>query len=110
MRVVRHPLVTHDLLALVDHIVEVTGGDIGAAVRRLDEIDLLLERIAANPLSGVRLGPPLDGWLVRHGGSGNRLTVVFRFDQNTEELFVALIAFGGQDWVALGEARSLPES
>jgi lipid A ethanolaminephosphotransferase len=24
-------------------------------------------------MSGVRLAPPLDGWLVRHGGRGHRL-------------------------------------
>lgn len=108
MKLVRHPLVARDLIALADHIVEVTGGDLGAAVRRLDEVDLLLERIIANPLSGMRLGPPLEGWLVRHGGSDQRLTIVFRLNQSTDELLVALVAFGGQDWIALGESRSWP--
>lgn len=42
MRVVRHPLVDQDLAALVDHIVEVTGGDFDAAGRRLDESTTLL--------------------------------------------------------------------
>ena len=61
MRIVRHPLVDQDIAALVDHIVEVTGGDFDAAGRRLDEINDLLADISANPKSGVRLTPPLDG-------------------------------------------------
>lgn len=105
MRIVRHPLVDQDLAALVDHIVEVTGGDFDAAGRRLDEIDDLIADISANPMSGVRLAPPLDGWLVRHGGRGHRLTVVFRADLNRNCVFVALVAFSGQDWMTEGETR-----
>ena len=105
MRIVRHPLVDQDLAALVDHIVEVTGGDFDAAGRRLDEIDDLIADISANPTSGVRLAPPLDGWLVRHGGRGHRLTVVFRADLKKNCVFVALVAFGGQDWMTEGETR-----
>jgi hypothetical protein len=105
MRIVRHPLVDQDLAALVDHIVEITGGDFGAAVRRLDEVDDLIAEISTNPLSGARLVPPLDGWLVRHGGRGHRLTVVFRADLAQDCVFVALVAFGGQDWMTEGETR-----
>jgi ParE toxin of type II toxin-antitoxin system, parDE len=105
MRIVRHPLVDQDLAALVDHIVEITGGDFDAADRRLDEVDDLVADISANPMSGVRLAPPLDGWLVRHGGLGHRLTIVFRADLNENCIFVALVAFGGQDWMSEGETR-----
>ena len=105
MRIVRHPLVDQDLAALVDHIVEVTGGDFDAAGRRLDEVDALIADISTNPGSGVRLAPPFDGWLVRHGGRGHRLTVVFRADLAHDCVFVALVAFGGQDWMTEGETR-----
>jgi hypothetical protein len=105
MHIVRHPLVDQDLAALVDHIVDVTGGDFDAAGRRLDEVDDLIADISANPMSGVRLAPPLDGWLVRHGGRGHRLTVVFRADLNKNCILVALVAFGGQDWLTEGETR-----
>lgn len=105
MRIVRHPLVDEDLAALVDYIVEMTGGDFDAAGRRLDEVDDLIADISANPMSGVRLAQPLDGWLVRHGGRGHRLTVVFRADLNKNSVFVALVAFGGQDWMTEGETR-----
>lgn len=54
MRLIRHPLIKRDLRALVDHIFEATLGDLAAAVRRLDEIDVVLAEIAANPLSGVK--------------------------------------------------------
>ncbi|MCH9751399.1 MAG: type II toxin-antitoxin system RelE/ParE family toxin [Alphaproteobacteria bacterium] len=105
MRVIRHPLVARDLVAMVDHVIEVTNGDLGAASRRLDEIDALVEDIAANPISGVRLAPPMEGWLVRHGGRGHRLTVVFRHDSEANCLLIALVAFGGQDWLVTGKAR-----
>lgn len=105
MRVVRHPLVARDLDALVDHIVEVTEGDFAAASRRLDEIDALVSDIVRNPMSGTRLSSPLDGWLVRHGGRGRRITIVFRPDARADCLFIALVAFGGQDWMTTGETR-----
>lgn len=105
MRLIRHPLVARDLTGLVDHIIEVTQGSFAAASRRLDEVDDLIADILANPLSGARLSAPLDGWLVRHGGRDQRLTVVFRPDRETNIVFVALVAFGGQDWIAIGEGR-----
>jgi hypothetical protein len=105
MRFVRHPLVYQDLAALVDHIVEVTGRDFEAAGRRLDEVDDLIADISGNPMSGVRMAQPLDGWLVRHGGRGHRLTVVFRADLKKNCIFVALVAFREQDWVTEGETR-----
>ena len=105
MRQSKHPLVDRDLIGIVEHIVEITQGDFNAAARRLDEIDDLLCDIASNPTSGMRLAGPLDGWLVRHGGRGHRLTIVFRADVKHDVLQIALVAFGGQDWVSLGAAR-----
>jgi plasmid stabilization system protein ParE len=105
MRQSKHPLVERDLVGIVEHIVEVTQGDFDAAARRLDEIDALIRDIAANPTSGMRLTGPLDGWLVRHGGRGHRLTIVFRADLARDVLQIALVAFGGQDWVSLGTER-----
>ncbi|UOA33655.1 hypothetical protein DSM110093_03751 (plasmid) [Sulfitobacter sp. DSM 110093] len=105
MRVIRHPLIAHDINALVDHIIEATDGDFAAASRRLDEIDVLVSDIIANPASGMRLSAPLDGWLVRHGGQGYRITIVFRPDREVDSLFIALIAFGGQDWMTSTETR-----
>ena len=98
MRLIRHPLVNRDLTALVDHIVETTQGDFDAASRRLDEIDNLLVDILENPFSGMRLAAPLEGWLVRHGGRGHRITIVFRAEPEQNVLYIALVAFGAQDW------------
>ncbi len=105
MRQSKHPLVERDLIGIVEHIVDVTQGDFDAAGRRLDEIDALIRDIAANPTSGMRLTGPLGGWLVRHGGRGHRLTIVFRADLERDVLQIALVAFGGQDWVSLGTER-----
>lgn len=105
MRLIRHPWVRRDLIALVDHIVEITQGDYAAATRRLDEVDALLADILSNPQSGMRLTEPLNGWLVRHGGRGHRITIVFRADLQRNVLYVALVAFSGQDWMSEGAIR-----
>jgi plasmid stabilization system protein ParE len=107
MRFVRHPFFERDIIGIVDHIVEVTDGDVAAASRRLDEIDALIQKIAANPQSGARLGGKLDGWLVRHGGAGHRLTIVFKPDLDAGHVYLALIAFGGRDWMRLASARQV---
>lgn len=107
MRQVRHPLVEQDVAGIFEHVLATTGGDLDAAERRLDEIDDLLRAIADNPSSGARLPPPLTGWLVRHGGRGQRLTVLFRPDLDRRLLFVALIAFGGQNWMEAVGGRSI---
>jgi plasmid stabilization system protein ParE len=105
MRFIRHPFFERDLIGIVNHIFEVTDGDVAAASRRLDEVDALLEAIASNPNSGFRLNGKLDGWLVRHGGAGQRLTVVFKPDVDAGQIYLALVAFGGRDWMRLASAR-----
>lgn len=105
MRFVQHPFFERDILGIANHIVEVTDGDTAAAYRRLDEIDALLVAITENPQSGVRLDGNLEGWLVRHGGAGSRLTIVFKPDVVEQTIYLALVAFGGRDWTKLAKAR-----
>lgn len=99
MRQIRHPLVRRDVVGIFDHVLEITQGNLAAAERRLDEIDDLLRAIANNLASGVRLDGPLAGWLVRHGGRGRMITVVFRPDIEARLIYIALIAFGGRNWL-----------
>ena len=86
-------------MGIFDHVFETTQGNLAAAERRLDEIDDLLRAIAENPASGVRLDRSLAGWLVRHGGRGRMITVVFRPDLEARLIHIALIAFGGRNWL-----------
>jgi plasmid stabilization system protein ParE len=109
MRQVRHPLVRRDVMGIFGHVLETTRGDLAAAERRLDEIDALLAAIGDNPASGTRLDGKLAGWHARHGGRRQMITVVFRPDFNARLIHIALIAFGGRNW--LDEAvdrRSFP--
>jgi plasmid stabilization system protein ParE len=99
MRQVRHPLVRRDVMAIFNHILKTTQGNLAAAERRLDEIDGLLQAIADNPASGVRLDRHLTGWLVRHGGRGQMITVVFRSDPEARLIPIAMIAVGGRNWL-----------
>ena len=102
---IRHPLVEKDLRNLVDHVLRVTGDDFAAAGRHLEEVDSLLADVAENPLSGIRLSERLGGWLIRHGGRGSRLTIVFRPELQDDLIRIALIPFGAQNWLADGVER-----
>jgi hypothetical protein len=104
LRQIRHPLVDADIDGIVDHVLEVSG-DFDAAERRLDEIDALLAAIAERPLSGIRLDGPLEGWLARHGGRDLALTIVFRPEVERDVLWIALVAFGGRNWLDLAAGR-----
>ena len=113
MRQIRHPLVRRDVIGLFNHILETTRGDLAAAERRLDEIDGLLDSIAGNPASGIRLDGKLAGWRARprarHGGRGQMITVVFRADLGAGLVYIAMIAFGGRNWLEdAAERRSFP--
>lgn len=105
IRIERHPLVRHDLRELARHVAEVSG-DPCAAERRLDQVEALLMDIMTNPNSGTMLSAALSGWRVRHGGPDRQITIVFRFTGTKELLQIALVAFGGQNWMATGSDRA----
>ena len=105
MRVVPHPLVERDVVGIAEHVHAVSG-DAVAARRRIAEVRDLIAAIMDEPGLGTALGDPLAGWRVRHGGGGRRIKVVFRHDASQEALYVALVAFGGQDWMGQATGRS----
>lgn len=105
IRIERHPLVRRDLRELARHVAEVSG-DLRAAERRLDQVDALLADILLNPTSGTSLSAALPGWRVRHGGTGRRITIVFRLTDPGDRLQIALVAFGGQNWLVTAPNRS----
>ena len=88
---------------MAEHVYTVSG-DVDAARRRLDQVEALLADILAQPALGARLGGPMAGWQVRHGGAGRALTVVYRIDGDW--VLVVLVAFGGQDWLTRGSGRN----
>jgi hypothetical protein len=106
MRQVRHPFVRRDVMGIFDHVLGTTRGDLAAAERRLAEIDDLLDAVAASPTSGIRLDGKLAGWLARHGGRGQMITVVFRPDIEAGLIYIALVAFGGRNWLKDAAERS----
>ena len=109
MRQIRHPLVRRDLIGIFDHVLETTQGDLEAAEPRLDEIDDLLEAISNKPASGIHLDGQLAGWLARHGGRRQMVTVVFHADLEARIIYIAMIAFGGRNWLeGAVDRRSFP--
>ena len=105
IRIERHPLVRRDLRELVRHVADVSGDPL-AAERRLDQVEALLTDIMKNPRSGALLGGEVPGWRVRHGGTGRKITIVFRLTEAGDRLQVALVAFGGQNWMGAAPNRS----
>jgi plasmid stabilization system protein ParE len=105
IRIERHPLVRRDLRELARHVADVSG-DPGAAERRLDQVDALVADILANPNSGAFLSAKLPGWRVRHAGADRRITIVFRLTEAGDCLQIALVAFGGQNWMNTAPDRS----
>lgn len=105
IRLERQPLVRQDLRELVRHVADVSG-DLRAAERRLDQVDDLLADILQNPNFGALLSDTLPGWRVRHGGVGRRITIVYRLSEAGDCLQVALVAFGGQNWMDTAPERS----
>lgn len=43
--------------------------------------------------------------MVRHGGSCQRLTVVFKPDIENDCVHLAMVAFGGRDWMKAAVGR-----
>lgn len=105
MRIVPHPLIERDIVGIAEHVFTVSG-DAAAARRRISEVRDLIAAIVDQPGLGVALGDGLSGWRVRHGGGGRRITVVFRHDTEADRLYVALVAFGGQDWQGHASKRT----
>lgn len=105
IRIERHPLVRQDLRELARHVADLSG-DLRAAERRLDQVDDLLVDILQNPNFGALLSDALPGWRVRHGGVGRRITIVYRLSEAGDCLQIALVAFGGQNWMDTAPERS----
>lgn len=105
IRIEQHPLVRRDLRELARHVADVSG-DPRAAERRLDQVDDLLADTLRNPNSGAPLSSAPPGWRVRHGGAGRRITIVFRLTEAGDCLQIALVAFGGQNWMDAAPKRS----
>lgn len=81
---------------MAQHVAE-TSQSKAAARKRLLEVDELINDIMATPGSGIRLD---NGWLVRHGGAGRMIAVVFRPDTDSQVVQIAIVAFGGKDWLS----------
>jgi hypothetical protein len=105
VKLVPHPLLERDIVGMAEHVLHVTG-DPGAANRRLAEARALIEDIIREPGLGSRLGAHAEGWRIRHSARDRRISVVFRHDPKTDRLYLALVAFGGQDWSRRLSART----
>lgn len=104
MRIVPHPLLESDIIAMAEHVYAVSG-DADAARRRIAEARALLDSVRDDPDLGRPLSGELAGWRVRHGGQRRQISVVYRHDAAMDCLYLALVTFGGQDWTGRATGR-----
>ena len=107
MRIVPHPLLGRDIIGMAEHVHAVSG-DGNAARRRIVEARELLGYVQDNPDLGTPLAGELAGGRVRHGGSHRQISVVYRYDANTDCLYLALVAFDWTGWGVQRTAGTLP--
>ena len=105
MRILAHPLLRRDIEGLAQHVYAVSGSA-DAARRRIREVHELIGQVLEDPTLGTLLGDGLPEWRVRHGGARRRITVVFRHDAATAQTYIALVAFGGENWTARTNTRT----
>ena len=93
-----------DIDAIEAHILSVSE-DARAALKRVYELEILMDRIAENPGSGTRLSGRLAGCLVRHGGRDFKIRIVFKPYIPEGVVLFLLASFGGQNWSTIAKER-----
>ena len=103
-RVELHPLVFDDVARLNRHIAGATV-DPDTGLRRVSEIDALISSTAQDPFLGAPLHGALEGFRRRHGGTDQRVTIIYAVDEEQSLVRIHLVAFGGQNWSARAASR-----
>ena len=102
-RIRYHPLVSCDLAAITQWIVDYAGSE--AANRRLTEIEEAISALAQTPHKGTLRNEIAPG--LRAIPAGKRSVVAFSVDDANEEVFVHVISYSGADRISRSRARAL---
>jgi toxin ParE1/3/4 len=98
-----HPLVAHDLDAIATAIIDYAGPD--SASRKLAEIEAAIGTLETTPHKGsirTEIAPGL-----RAIPGGRKAVIAFVVDDDTREVLIYAITYGGADWIARTKSRSL---
>ena len=100
-RVLRHPRVADDLLAIARLVADYAGPD--SARRKIDEIEKVVRSLSATPHRGSLRDHITPG--LRAIPAGRRGVVVFVVDDARRHVRVLAISYGGADWARRAVSR-----
>ena len=100
-RIRYHPLVSRDLNAIAQWIVEYAGSE--TADRKLAEIERTIFGLAETPHKGSTRDEIAPG--LRAIPSGKQAVIAFTVDDGAREVFIHAITYSGGDWPGRSRAR-----
>ena len=98
-----HPLVTRDLDAIAQWIIDYAGGKV--ADRKLTEIEQAIATLAQTPHKGSIRDEIAPG--LRAIPAGRKAVIAFTVDDEAGEVFIHAVTYGGADWVERSRSRNM---
>lgn len=98
-----HPLVSRDLDAIAQWIIDYAGSEV--ANRKLSEIEEAVADLAHTPHKGSIRDEIAPG--LRAIPAARRAVIAFTVDDAAEEVFIQAVTYSGGDWASRIRARSL---
>jgi plasmid stabilization system protein ParE len=96
-----HPLVTRDLDAIAQWILDYAGPDIAA--RKLAEIEAAIATLRNTPHKGSLRNDIAPG--LRAIPAGRKAVIAFVVDDETAEVLIFAVTYGGADWAMRSTQR-----
>ncbi len=100
-KILRHPLVEHDLRIIVRLIAEYAGPEI--ALAKLQEIETAVRRLAQTPHIGSIRDEISPG--LRAIPAGRKAVISFKVDDPARRVLILCITYGGADWIGRSVER-----
>ena len=97
-----HPFVARDLDAIAHWIIDYAGPE--AAARKLAEIEATIATLKTTPHKGSLRDEIAPG--LRAIPAGRKAVIAFVVDDDTAEVLIYAVTYGGADWVGRSSARS----
>lgn len=97
-----HPLVSRDLDAIAQWIIDYAGP--AAAARKLAEIEAAIAKLTTMPHKGSLRDEIAPG--LRAIPAGRKAVVAFLVDDDAGEVLIYAVTYGGADWIGRTSARS----
>lgn len=101
-KIARHPSVAGDLLDVALLIADYAGTEI--ALRKVDEIEAAIQRLASTPHVGSLRHEIVEG--LRAIPAAGKAVICFVVDDEASEVRIMAIGYAGSDWMSATKGRS----